>query len=139
VGRPDDARRRIDAAFDLLRELRQYPADALEPSSEAESALRALADHLAETSAPEKAVAAYEELIQKLTAWSGLRPSDDLRDGITMAQLWGALADLYRRIGRPGDAAALDSRRGELLKAWEERLPNDAVLPPSRQRQGLPE
>ena len=138
LGRTDEARRRIDAAFELIRKLQQYPADALEPSSEAEITIRALADHLAETGRPGEAAVQYEELLGKLTAWPALRPADDMRDGITMADVYGALADLYRRLGRPGEATALDTRRGELLTAWDDRLPDNAVLPPSRQgRSGL--
>jgi tetratricopeptide (TPR) repeat protein len=136
--RTDEARKRIDASFNLLRELKQYPADALEPVSEAGITLRALADHLAETGQPAEAAVRYEELIKMLTAWPGLRPGDDLRDGITMASMWGALADLYRRLGRPVDASALDSRSDELLKTWEKRLPDNAVLPPTRQIRSSP-
>ena len=138
LGRTDEARQRLDAAFDLLRKLQQYPADALEPASEGESTVRALADHLAETGRTAEAAARYEELLGKLTAWPALRPADDLRDGITMADVYGALADLYRRLGRPGEATALDTRRVKLLTAWDDRLPDNAVLPPSRQgRSGL--
>ena len=80
-----------------------------------------------------------EELLQKLAAWPALRTGDDLRDGITMANVSSALANLYRRLGRPGDASALDARSGELLKVWQNRLPTNAVLPANRQQSEITE
>ena len=60
--REGDARERIDAAFRLLRETKDYPAKTIMPGSEADSAIRALADHYAETGQSHQAMDCYYEL-----------------------------------------------------------------------------
>ncbi|MEO8131780.1 MAG: serine/threonine-protein kinase, partial [Bryobacteraceae bacterium] len=49
LNRAAEAKSRIDAAFRLLRETNDYPAESIDTDSEVEPALRALADHYFET------------------------------------------------------------------------------------------
>jgi tetratricopeptide (TPR) repeat protein len=73
TGRSEDAKRRIQAASQLLRDAHMYPTDKVEPMSEADDALQAQADDYAEACQIVKAVAAYQELLAKLMAW---KPDD---------------------------------------------------------------
>jgi tetratricopeptide (TPR) repeat protein len=131
----DESKRRIDAAFDLLRELEAYPADGIEPQSEPALALRALAVHYDQIGQPEKAVETYRELLAGMSAWP-LDVQNDLRDATSVSRTWSALATVLRRIGRGDEAAALDARRTELSSRWERKLPgNEIVL---RQIAGAP-
>jgi serine/threonine protein kinase/tetratricopeptide (TPR) repeat protein len=127
TGRGEDAERRIKDAFQLLRDVHVYPAEKVEPMSEAEDELRAQADDYAETGQIVKAVAAYEELSAKLMAW---KPDveNDLRDATCMARAWTGLAILLRRAGRANDAARLEKQRAELFSHWKTKLPNGDFL-----------
>ncbi len=126
--RNKQARERIDAALRLLRETGQYPTDKIEPLSEPDHALRALADHYGDTGQPEKAVQIYEELLADFGAW-GADPENDLRDANCFSASWVALSGLLRRVDRHGDAAAaIDARRRELWKHWKRKLPGNSFV-----------
>jgi tetratricopeptide (TPR) repeat protein len=66
--REKDARERIDEAFRLLRETKDYPAETIQPGSEAATALQALASQYAETGQRDQAVEVYQELRRKIAA-----------------------------------------------------------------------
>jgi len=127
AGRNDEARQRIERAFQLLRDAQRYPADKVEPMSDAYDALRASADDYAETDQPTKAVEAYQQLLDKLMAW---KPDiqNDLRDATCISRTWTALADLLRRTGRADEAEQLEARRSELWTHWTDKLPNAQFL-----------
>src|SRR5580704_3564261 len=63
LGRDEEARRRIEEAFQLLRDAHQYPADTVEPMSRPDHVIRAAADDYAETGQLDKAIAAYQKLL----------------------------------------------------------------------------
>ncbi|HEX4773282.1 MAG TPA: protein kinase [Bryobacteraceae bacterium] len=137
VGRSDDAKQRIDGAFRVLGDAKEYPAGKIEPFSEPDRALRALADHYAETRDPEKAIAVYREDLNKLTAWN-TDPHADLQTASIFSQAWTGISRVLRQTGRNDEAAAFDARRAELWSAWNRKLPNNsyvlrqmAVAPPS--------
>jgi serine/threonine protein kinase len=126
LGRQNEATRRIEEAFLLLRDAHQYPADAVEPMSRPDHVLRAAADDYAETGQIDKAVATYQELLDKLMAW---KPDlHDLRDAMCLSRTWTALADLLRRTGRTQEAARLEAQRTELWNHWNGKLPNAQFL-----------
>ena len=127
IGRGEDARGRINDAFLPLRDLHIYPADKVEPMSEAEDALQAQADDYAETGQIVEAIGAYQELLAKLMAW---KPDieNDLRDATCIARAWTGLAILLRRAGRVNDAAQLEKQRAELFAYWKTKLPNGDFL-----------
>ena len=127
LGRDKEARRRIEEAFQLLRDAHQYPADTVEPMSRSDHVIRAAADDYAETGQTDKAIAAYRELLDKLMAW---KPDlqNDLRDATCISRTWTALADLLRRTGRTEEADRLEAQRTELWNHWKDKLPNAQFL-----------
>jgi len=127
LGRDEDARRRIEEAFELLRDAHQYPADTVEPMNRSDHVIRAEADDYAETGQLDKAIAAYTELLDKLMAW---KPDlqNDLRDATCISRTWTALANLLRRTGRTGEADRLEAQRTELWNHWNGKLPNSQFL-----------
>jgi serine/threonine-protein kinase len=127
IGKGKEARRRIEEAFQLLRDAHQYPAEAVEPMSRSDHVMRAAADDYAETGQPMKAVEAYRQLLDKLMAW---KPDvqNDLRDAICISRTWTALADILRGVGRTDEAARLEVQRTELWNHWNIKLPNASFL-----------
>jgi len=127
IHRESDARDRIDAAFRLLRETKDYPVEAIEPGSEADTAVRALADHYAETGQTNEALEAYQELRRKIMA-SNPDPQNDLLNAVHVSRLDASLALLLRRAGRTGDAVTLEENRLELWRHWNRKLPNNPFV-----------
>jgi serine/threonine protein kinase len=127
MGNKAEAQQRIDQSLQLLGQAHIYPADKIEPMSEAYDALQAQADHYSETGQKQKAIDMYQQLLEKLTAW-GPKPDDDLRDATCISRTWTALAELLRRVGRTDEAARLEAQRSELWNHWESKLPNARFL-----------
>jgi serine/threonine protein kinase len=127
VGRDKEARRRIEEAFQLLRDAHQYPADAVEPMGRSDHVMRAQVDDYAETGQNLKAIAAYQELLDKLMAWKP-DPQKDLRDATCISRTWTALAILLRRTGRTEEADRLEAQRTELWNHWNSKLSNAPFL-----------
>jgi tetratricopeptide (TPR) repeat protein/predicted Ser/Thr protein kinase len=125
--RENDARARIDGAFGLLREIKGYPAETIKLGSEADIALRALADHYAETGQPNKAVEVYQDLRRKVMA-SNPDPQNDLLYAAQLSQLDASLGTLLRRMGRTDEAAGLKQNRNALWRQWGHKLPNNPFV-----------
>lgn len=125
--RAADARARIDAAFRLLRDTKDYPAEIVKPGSEADATLRALADHYAETGEPAKAIEAYQDLRGRIMK-SNPDLQNDLLNAAQISPLDGALAALLRRVGRTDEASTLDQNRLELWRHWDRKLPNNPFV-----------
>jgi len=127
MGSTAKAQQRIDRAFQLLGDTHMYPADKIEPISDAYHALQAQADHYSETGQTQKAIDTYQQLLEKLGAW-GSKPDDDLRDATCISRTWTALAGLLRRTGRTDEAKRLEAQRTELWGHWKAKLPNAQFL-----------
>jgi tetratricopeptide (TPR) repeat protein len=127
IGQDKDAQHRIEEAFQLLRDAHEYPADAVEPMGRSDHVLRAAADEFAETGQTDKAIDAYQELLNKLIAWK-LDPQNDLRDATCLSRTWTALADLLRRAGRTEEASRMEAQRVDLWNHWNSKLPNAQFL-----------
>jgi serine/threonine protein kinase len=127
TGRDHEAKQRIARAFELLSHASRYPSDKVEPMSDTYNALRAQADDYAETGQTAKAIAAYQELLDKLMAWKP-DPLNDLRDATCLSRTWTALANLLRRSGRKGEALQLEAQRTDLWNRWNGKLPNGQFL-----------
>jgi serine/threonine protein kinase len=127
VGQNREARQRIEEAFQLLRDARQYPANTVEPMGTSDHVMRAAADDYAETAQIPKAIAAYQELLDKLMAW---KPDlqNDLRDATCLSRTWTAQASLFRRAGHSDEANRLEAQRKELWNHWNGKLPNAQFL-----------
>jgi serine/threonine protein kinase len=127
TGRNSEAGQRIARAFELLNQAGRYPADNVEPMSDAYDALRAQADDYAETGQMTKAAEDYQQLLDKLMAWKP-NVQNDLRDATCLSRTWTALADLLRRSGRRDEARQLEAQREKLWNQWQGKLPNARFL-----------
>jgi tetratricopeptide (TPR) repeat protein len=127
LNRASEARNRIEAALRVLRETKDYPADRIDTDSEVEPALRALADHLAETGEPVRAAAVYQELLDLILA---AKPDleNDLRRAIKLSRIYEALGALHRRNHQAEKAAAVSALRRNLWLQWGRKLPNNAYV-----------
>jgi tetratricopeptide (TPR) repeat protein/predicted Ser/Thr protein kinase len=127
LGRVTEAKSRIDEAFRLLREIEEYPADAIDTDSEAEPALRALADYYYAARQPIRAAEVYQELLDKVLA-SKPDPENDLRQAAKLSRIYEALTVLHRRNGRPDRAADVFTLRRSLWQHWDRKLPNNSYI-----------
>lgn len=127
AGRNEEAQQRIARALELLTQAGLYPTDRVEPMGDAYDVLRAQADDYAQNGEYNKAIEAYQQLLQKLTAWKP-NPQSDLRDAMCILRTWAALAKLLRRTGRSEEAGRLEAQRADLRKHWNGRFPNAEFL-----------
>jgi len=132
-----DAKDRIDAAFRLLRETKDYPAESIRAGSEADTTIRALADHYVETGQLEQALEAYQELVRKVTA-SNPDPQSDLLNAAYVSGLHTSLGMLLRRMGKGDKAAQLEAARLELWRQWNRKLPNNPFVDRQLEAASLP-
>jgi tetratricopeptide (TPR) repeat protein len=127
LGRSDEARRRLDAAFSKLKELNLYPKDQVEAGSEADDALRALAELEAGNGHLEKGLSIYEQLLASIVV-AKPKPESRLPDAVRLSSLYRAMADLQEKAGHITLSAELSSRDLELWRQWDRKLPhNDFV------------
>lgn len=129
LGRKQEAERRAQAALAILKdELHEYPAASIPLGEEADHALRALADHFAETGQTAKAIARYEELLDMVNAGKP-RPDSDLRHANGLSRIYASLASLYRETS-VGNAHArdLERRRLDLWRNWDRKLPGNSFV-----------
>ena len=125
--RENDAARRINDAFLLLRDGGDYPAAKIEPASEADLALRALADHYSAIGQPSQAVQTYQDLISKMKA-SNPDTQNDLRSVAYLSSAYAGLARVLRHSGRLQEAARWEAERLELWQHWDRKLPNNVFV-----------
>ena len=127
LGRRAEARKRLDAVFERLGQLKLYPAERIEPGSEADDALRALADYEAGSGNPGRAAAIYQELLDGVLA-ANPKPETDLSDAVELSSVYRAAVRLFRNAGRTDLAAALDARRLELWQRWNRKSPDNLFV-----------
>ncbi len=124
LGRSVEARQRLDGAFERLRQVKAYPAEKIKPGSEPDVALCALADYDAAHGKVPEAIAIYEKLLGQMVAW-GAKPDTILNDAVRVSRVYAALATLYRRSGHTELASALETRRQDLWRGWDTKVPNN--------------
>lgn len=122
-----EAGRRIDQAFQLLRNVRAYPADVIEPMTDVYDVVRSSADNYVENGEITKALETYQELLEKLMRWKPHLDSD-LRDAVCISRTWSAMAELLRLQHRHAEANELERQRAELWQRWQTKLPDSAFL-----------
>jgi tetratricopeptide (TPR) repeat protein/predicted Ser/Thr protein kinase len=127
LGRTAEARKRMDAAFERLGQLKLYPADQIELGSEADEALRALADFEAGNGNVRRAAEVYQELLARVLA-ANPKPETSLIDAVNFSNIYRAAAPLHRRLGQADVAAALELRRLELWQRWNRKHPSNAFV-----------
>jgi serine/threonine protein kinase len=125
--RPGEAKNRIDAAFQLLRETKDYPAASIDTDSEVEPALRALGDHYAAMGQPLRAAEVYQELLDKILA-SKPDSGNDLRRAAKLSRIYEALATLRRRNHQYEPAEAVSTMRRDLWRQWARKLPSSTYI-----------
>ncbi len=121
------ARQRIESAFSLLQETKDYPAPKITLGSDSNIVIRASADHYAETGQLEKAAQVYRELLAKAMA-SNPDPWNDLEDAYHLSSHYAALGAILGRAGLAAEAASFDARRVELWQHWNQKLPNNQFV-----------
>jgi tetratricopeptide (TPR) repeat protein len=127
LGRPAEARQRLDAAFDRLSRLKLYPAEKVTSGSVTFKALRALADLEEEKGNTPRAIEIHTRLLEQIAA-AGSDPGNSLEDAVDFGNLHGAIADLHRRSGHTDLAAAFSARHVELWQQWDRKLPGNAFV-----------
>jgi tetratricopeptide (TPR) repeat protein len=127
LGRPAQARQRLDSAFVRLRELRLYPAAQIQPASEPEAALRALADYEAGAGNLARAIEIYATLLDGILAGKP-RLETSLTDALHVSNIWAATAALHRRSRQLDRAHALEIRRRELWLIWDRTHPHNPFV-----------
>jgi serine/threonine protein kinase len=121
--REKEAKDRIDAAFRILSETKDYPVDRIRLGSEADIAMRALADHYAENGEPGQALETYQDLFRKIMA-SNPDLQNDLLNSVSISRLRTSLAMLLRRSGR----ADAEADNLELWRYWNRKLPGNPFV-----------
>jgi len=122
LNRVNEAGQRIDTAFKLLRETKDYPAERINSDDETETVVRAWGAHLAETGQPQRAADVYEELLDGLMAWHP-DPNNDLRHATSLSRIYEALSSLELRNGQTDHAQTMSALRLEIWRNWDHKLP----------------
>ncbi|MBL8220760.1 MAG: serine/threonine protein kinase, partial [Bryobacterales bacterium] len=125
--RTAEARKRLDNAYSRLRELNLDPASTVELGSEAADALRASAELEAASGALPQAIESYTRLLHLIMAGKP-NVDSDLHSAYRLADHYSSLTSLYGRAGRKAEAATFESRRVELWRAWERKLPGNSFV-----------
>jgi serine/threonine protein kinase len=127
LGRVEEARQRIDTAFAILKDTRDYPAQQYFLDAPVYTVLCVLADHEAAVGEPRRGVEIYEELLNKVTA--AQPPSmPALDDAPKLSHAYEALAALYRQTGNAAKAESIQARRLELWQQFDRKFPNKAFI-----------
>jgi hypothetical protein len=114
-------------AFERLKQLKFYPAEKIDPNSEAKDAVQALADYEAGVGDVAGGIQTYEVLLQRMQqAKSGLQP--DLEDAVHLSNIYRAAAELYWHSHQTAKADNLRKRRLDLWWQWDQKLPNNAFV-----------
>ena len=121
------ARERLEAAFEQLREIDAYPKPKIKPRSEPDVALFALASYEADNGNIHEAIETDAKLLALILA-SGINPDASLDDAVDLSRVLGALVALHQRAGEPAVAAPLQTRRVELWRHWETKLPHNEFI-----------
>ena len=125
--RHDESRQRIDAAFEILGRLNDYPASSVTLGDAVDAALRARAEHYADTGQTAAAITIYKELLEKVQA-SNPQPKSDLRHANGISRIYRDLGNLHQLAGDASQARILDQQRRELWQYWDQRLPNNPFV-----------
>jgi serine/threonine protein kinase len=125
--RASEGKSRIDTAFVILRQTKDYPTERISPGNYIHTVVRALADHEAETGNRFHALEIYKQLLASVLA-SDPRPYSRLTDAATLSSLYAAIARLDSQIGRNDLAAALELQRLDLWRHWDSILPHNSFV-----------
>lgn len=126
--RTADAKERIDRAFAILKETKDYPAERVQlDNTPVCSALSALADYYSDQGDPGRGLQTYQSLLDKIMP---TKPDVllDLGDALRLSRLYEAMEQLDGGTGKTADAEGMRERRVNLWSEWDRKLPhNDFV------------
>ncbi len=122
-----EAKKRLNAAFDLLKKTEDYPAADFHVHSAPVFALQALALYQESTGQPTQALVTYEEILSKTMA-SNPNPETDLGNAHGLSRIMAELTRLYRKRGQKDKADRIAEKRLELWRQWDQKLPNNAYI-----------
>jgi tetratricopeptide (TPR) repeat protein len=125
LGRNAEAHKRLERAVEILRQLKLYPVRQLQ--QESTDTLSALAEADAANGNVPHAAETYQDLAQLAIA-GGANPDSVLVDAADISRLYAKLAGLQSRMGRTDLAADYRSRRLELWRHWDVRLPHNTYV-----------
>jgi tetratricopeptide (TPR) repeat protein len=122
------AKARIEEAQTILRDTHDYPAERIRlDDSRAYVLLSGLADQEAAEGNLSHALEIYAELLHKIESWPP-EPETNLQHAVRLSRLYGAIAVLDHRADRPDGASDFESRRLQLWKHWDARLPHNGFV-----------
>lgn len=121
------ARSRIEAAVSILEGTKDLPTASASLNSEVSAVLFARAGVAEAEGRTSAAIDEYRDLLNKVSG-AAPDPHKDLRAAFKMLRLYRALADAYARSGDARQASIFESRRVDLLQAWERKLPGNSVV-----------
>ncbi len=127
LGRSVEARQRLDAAFERLRQLKLYPVEEIKPGSEAAEAVRALGDYEAKNGNLQRAIELYQKLLAGIEI-AKPKLETSLAGTLDMSNTYSEAAVLHRKAGQLDRAAMLETRRLQLWRGWDRRLPRNAFV-----------
>jgi tetratricopeptide (TPR) repeat protein len=127
LSRTAQAEQRIDKAFDLLRQTKDYPASSISMGDETETVMSAFGDHLADTGHAAQAAEVYRDLLDKLNA---AHPdfANDLAAAADVSRLYAALGRVYLAIGDKEQALTVSVTRLKLWQTWDKKIPNNTFI-----------
>ena len=125
LGRRPEARKRLDAALEHLRRLKEYPAKQIRLGSAADETYRALAEYQAHGGDFKGGAARYEELLRLISAGNP-QPKSSLEDAVELSNIYAGATHLHRRARQTRLAKEFQTRRLELWQYWISKFPNNA-------------
>jgi tetratricopeptide (TPR) repeat protein len=137
LGRPAEAKQRLDAAFERLAQAKLYPAEKITVGLEADQTLRALADYEAGNGNLRRAIEIYQKLLDGIQA-ARPDPETDLTEAVRLSSIYRAAAVLHRRAGEADLADILDSRRLDLWHQWDRKLAQNVFVRRQLEAASLP-
>jgi tetratricopeptide (TPR) repeat protein len=122
-----EAKRRIDAAFHLLGETKDYPTDRVDPESESFAGLEALGGYWSAAGQPEAAAAVYRDLLSKVMAFQA-DPEADLRQAGKLSALYAEMSLVSARTHDTSAPADFAARRIAIWQHWKSKLPDTPYI-----------
>lgn len=125
--RTAEARRRLESASSILHETKDLPAEEIKLDSDAYVFSCASADYHAAEGNLDRAVALYEQLLGGVMA-ANPQEFNDLRNAAKLSLLYEKVAGVYRRTGATAQASTLETRRLDIWRSWDKKLPHNTFI-----------
>jgi len=125
--RAPEAAARLEDAFQLLRESKDYPSAVISPGGQVDQVMRAFAEHQGETGHLEAARDTYVTLLNGVMA-SKPDPENDLRQANDVSGIYFALAEVCHRTNRLDEAQEWSRRRAQLWSGWARKIPGNSFV-----------